>query len=159
MATSTFIRRTCLVPQPNLRPLVSIHISSRSLFTAIPKLQEPGPSQQISSLNSHQSTPFTPSSYQPITNVIPDRLWKAPLGTNEKPLTYHVNRTTPFGTLPVYTKMRPALSQVWTLIKKIDGDIEVRQSKSQKLQWKFAPFCTTHLDLSYFSFLFFSLSL
>ncbi|KAH9812282.1 hypothetical protein DFH28DRAFT_408325 [Melampsora americana] len=56
--------------------------------------------------------------------VIPDRLWRAPLGTTENPLAYHVNRTIPFGTLPVYSKMKPALSQVWTLVKRVDGDIE-----------------------------------
>ncbi|EGG08967.1 uncharacterized protein MELLADRAFT_104612 [Melampsora larici-populina 98AG31] len=57
-------------------------------------------------------------------HVIPDRLWRAPLGTIENPLAYHVNRTIPFGTLPVYSKMKPALSQVWTLVKRVDGDIE-----------------------------------
>ncbi|KAG0148075.1 hypothetical protein CROQUDRAFT_41933 [Cronartium quercuum f. sp. fusiforme G11] len=99
------------------------------------------PAQTLSTerINPSRLSPIQPSRPQlpplthsktgtPIINVIPDRLWKAPLGTAEKPLGYHVQRTVPFGTLPVYTKMRPALSQVWTLVKKIEGDIEKLKS-------------------------------
>ncbi|CAH7689828.1 hypothetical protein BY996DRAFT_7031971 [Phakopsora pachyrhizi] len=64
-------------------------------------------------------TPRPPITLKPL----PDRLWKAPLPTEGHLLSYKVNRTQPFNTLPVYTKAKPALGQIWTLVKKIDGDI------------------------------------
>jgi hypothetical protein len=57
---------------------------------------------------------------------IPDRVWKAPVATAEKPLKYTIGRTTPYNTLPVYSVMKPGLGQIWTLIKRIDGDLYVR---------------------------------
>ncbi|KNZ63794.1 hypothetical protein VP01_10g3 [Puccinia sorghi] len=54
---------------------------------------------------------------------IPDRVWKAPIHSKENPLKYSINRTVPYSTLPVYSVMKPGLGQIWTLIKKIDGDL------------------------------------
>jgi hypothetical protein len=57
---------------------------------------------------------------------IPDRVWKAPIATKENPLKYNINRTIPFSTLPVYSIMKPGLGQIWTVIKRLDGDLQVR---------------------------------
>ncbi|MBW0556534.1 hypothetical protein O181_096249 [Austropuccinia psidii MF-1] len=67
-------------------------------------------------------------------NNLPDRIWKVSLNdirtengevkiNQSKQLDYKVNRLHKFNTLPVYTKNRPQLKQIWTLIKKIDGNI------------------------------------
>lgn len=57
---------------------------------------------------------------------IPDRVWRAPMNSKDQPLKYQVKRTIPYNTLPVYSIMKPGLGQVWTVIKKIDGDLYVR---------------------------------
>lgn len=54
---------------------------------------------------------------------IPDRVWRAPMNSKDQPLKYQVKRTIPYNTLPVYSIMKPGLGQVWTVIKKIDGDL------------------------------------
>ncbi|OAV98560.1 hypothetical protein PTTG_25590 [Puccinia triticina 1-1 BBBD Race 1] len=54
---------------------------------------------------------------------IPDRVWKAPITTEQNPLKYSITRTTPYNTLPVYSVMKPGLGQIWTLIKRINGDL------------------------------------
>ncbi|KAA1080150.1 hypothetical protein PGT21_003328 [Puccinia graminis f. sp. tritici] len=79
------------------------------------------PSKEFRKLTNHSNDPH--SSNETYKFNIPDRVWKAPVATEDKPLKYTIGRTTPYNTLPVYSVMKPGLGQIWTLIKRIDGDL------------------------------------
>ncbi|KAA1127265.1 hypothetical protein PGTUg99_033382 [Puccinia graminis f. sp. tritici] len=89
------------------------------------------PPKESRELTNHSNDPH--ASNKTYKFNIPDRIWKAPVATEDKPLKYTIGRTTPYNTLPVYSVMKAGLGQIWTLIKRIDGDLYMGKLVDQEM--------------------------